>query len=266
MDTSGSPQLTRIADPGRGPGVALAAAAVFLVLAILKPWTAIPGFEAGGSPRAGAGGPNPEQAMGSGAAPQRPSASPAADAASDLERHCPQPSGWRVFAHERWSGGTVRSWKSLTPSRDASGPLDPTIPMVQVTSQQIPLLGYCAPWHGPDQPPDTAAVSVWRLVPNDRLNAPGGDTPGGDTQAQMAELLRLQRVFPGEATILGALYAPPSVAGAPPNRGPRAIESWPAGLYVFGLVDGAGFRRWWAVEVVITPPRTPTPSPTPTSG
>ncbi len=127
MDRSGSPQLTRIAGPGRGPGVALAAAAVFLVLAILKPWTAIPGFEAGGSPGTGAGGPNPDQATGSGAAPQRPSAS--ADAVSDLERHCPQPSGWRVFAHERWSGGSVRSWKSLTPARDASGPLDPTIPV-----------------------------------------------------------------------------------------------------------------------------------------
>jgi len=261
MDRSGSPQLTRIADPGRGPGVALAAAAVFLVLAILKPWTAIPGFEAGGSPGTGAGGPNPEQGTGSGAAPQRSSASPAADMASDLERHCPQPAGWRVFAHERWSGGTVRSWKSLTPARDASGPLDPTIPVVQVTSQQIPLLGYCAPWRGPDKPPDTAAVRVWRLVPNDRL-----DTPGGDTRAQTAELLRLQHVFPGEATILGALYAPPSVAGAPPNRGPRAIESWPTGLYVFGLVDGERFQRWWAVDVVVTPPRTPTLSPTPTPG
>jgi hypothetical protein len=238
--------------------MALAAAVAFLVLAILKPWTAIPGFEAGGSPGTGAGGPNPEQATGSGVAAQRPSASPGADAVSDLERHCPQPAGWRVFAHERWSGGTVRSWKSLTPARDASGPLDPTIPVVQVTSQQIPLLGYCAPWRGPDQPPDTAAVSVWRLVPNDRLAS-----RGGDTQAQMAELLRLQRVLPGEATILGALYAPPSVAGAPPNRGPRAIESWPAGLYVFGLVDGGGFQRWWTVEVVITPPRAPSPTPTP---
>jgi hypothetical protein len=257
MNTSGSPQLTRIAGPGRGPGVALAAAAAFLVLAILKPWTAVPGFEAGGSPGTGAGGPNPEQATGSGAAPQGSSASPS-DTVSDLERHCPQPAGWRVFAHERWSGGTVRSWKSLTPARDASGPLDPTIPVVQVTSQQIPLLGYCAPWRGPDQPPDTAAVSAWRLVPNDRLAS-----RGGDTQAQMAELLRLQRVLPGEATILGALYAPPSVAGAPPNRGPRAIESWPAGLYVFGLVDGGGFQRWWTVEVVITPPRAPSPTPTP---
>jgi hypothetical protein len=260
MDRSGSPQLTRIADPGRGPGVALAAAAVFLVLAILKPWTAIPGFDAGGSQGTGAGGPNPEQATRSGAAP-RSTASVAAEALSDLERHCPQPAGWRVFAHERWSGGTVRSWKSLTPARHASGPLDPTIPVVQVTSQQIPLLGYCAPWSGPDQPPDAAAVSVWRLVPNDR-----SATPGGGTQAQMPELLRLQRVFPSEATILGALYAPPSVAGAPPNRGPRAIESWPAGLYVFGLLDGAAFQRWWAVEVVVTPPRTPTLSPTPTPG
>jgi hypothetical protein len=256
MDRSGSPQLTRITGPGRGPGVALAAAAVFLVLAILKPWTAIPGFEAGGSPGTGAGGRNPEQATGSGATAERPLASPAADT-SDLERHCPQPSSWRVFAHERWAGGSVRSWKSLTPAREASGPLDPTIPMVQVTSQQIPLLGYCAPWRGPEQPPATAAVSVWRLIPNDRLDMPGGDTP-----AQTAELLRLQRVFPRDATILGALYAPPTVAGGPPIRRGRTIESWPAGLYVFGLLDGEGFQRWWAVEVVVTPPRTPTLSPT----
>jgi hypothetical protein len=240
--------------------VVLAAAAAFLVLAILKPWTAIPGFDAGGSPGTGADGLNP--GVGSGVAPQRSSASPRADVASDLERHCPQPAGWRVFAHERWSGGTVRSWKSVTPARDAAGPLDPAIPVIQVTSQQIPLLGYCAPWRGPDRPPDTATVSAWRLVPNDRLAMPSGDTPGGDSHGQMAEAFRLQRVFPGETTILGALYAPPSVTGVPPNRGPRAIESWSAGRYVFGLVDGAGFQRWWAVDIVITPPRTP-PTPAP---
>jgi hypothetical protein len=222
----------------------LVAAAVFLALAVLKPWGAIPGFDAGGSPGTGAGGP-----AGQSSAPS-PSPLPSAeDPVADLERHCPQPSGWRVFAHERWSGGVVRSWKSLMPAPVASGPLDPTIPRVPVTSRQVPLLGYCAPWHGPDRPPDGATVSVWRLT-----------AVGQDGQA--AEPVRLQRVLPDQATVLGALYAPPSRAGAlPPYGGMRAIESWPGGVYVFEIADGESFQRWWAVEIIITPARLPAASP-----
>jgi len=173
--------------------------------------------------------------------------SPSADPLADLERHCPEPSGWRVFAHERWSGGIVRSWKSLTPFTDASGPLDPTIPLIPVTSQQVPLLGYCAPWRGPDRPPSSATVTVWRVVRADGTGSP------------TAELQRLQRVLPLAATSLGALYAPPSTGGAPPVRGLRAIASWTNGTYVFELADSAGFQRWWAVQVTITPPL---PAPT----
>ncbi|HYU49065.1 MAG TPA: hypothetical protein VEO91_03920 [Candidatus Limnocylindria bacterium] len=239
MDSSGPSQLTRIAGPGRGPGVALAAAAVFLVLAILKPWGAIPGFETTGSRGVGGRG---QAAASDGAAP---SPSPTQDPLVDLERHCPQPSGWRVFAHELWSGGNVRSWKSLTPAREASGPLDPTIPLVPVTSQQVPLLGYCAPWQGPDRPPGIGTISVWRITPDGQVAVP----------------VRLQRVFPAQATVLGALYAAPSVAGAPPIRGLGAIESWPAGVYVFEMTDGEGFQRWWKVEVIITPPRPPVATP-----
>jgi hypothetical protein len=134
------------------------------------------------------------------------------------------------------------------PANVASGPLDPTIPRVQVTSRQVPLLGYCAPWLGPDRPPVGATVTVWRLTP---------DSQDGQT----AEPVRLQRVLPAQATVLGALYAPPSRAGAQPYRGVRAIESWPAGVYVFGMADGESFQRWWAVEVIITPARPPAASP-----
>lgn len=244
MDGSGSPQLTRIAGPGRGPGAALLTAAVFLALAILKPWGAIPGFETGGSPGTGAARPNPGQSSAT-----SPTPSPSAqDPATELERHCPQPSGWRVFAHERWSSGGVRSWKSVSPARAASGPLDPTIPVIPVTAQQVPLLGYCAPWRGQDRPPSAATVRVWRLT-------------AGGPDGQVAEPVRLQRVLPAQATILGALYAPPSAADAPLIRGLRTIESWPAGAYVFGMADGQGFQRWWAVEVVISAVRTPAPTP-----
>jgi hypothetical protein len=225
--------------------VALVTVAVLLVLAILKPWGAIPGFEATGSPATGAGGSYRGPAPGSGP----PSPPPTADPALDLEHHCPQPSGWLVFAHEVWSGGGVRSWKSLSPARVASGPLDPTIPRVPLTSQQVPLLGYCAPWRGPDRPSSAATVRVWRLAPD----------------GESAELLRLRAIAPRQATSLGALYAPPTAGGdgrdgPPAGRGPGASQSWPAGVYVFALLDGA-FQRWWAVEVVITPARTPVPSP-----
>jgi hypothetical protein len=142
------------------------------------------------------------------------------------------------------------------PAHAASGPLDPTIPRVPVTSRQVPLLGYCAPWHGPDRPPDGATVSVWRLTPNIWRLAPDDETSG-----PVAMLLEPRRVFPQQETILGALYAPPSLTGAPPYRGLRPIESWPAGVYVFGMADGESFERWWAVEVIITPARPPAASP-----
>src|SRR5206468_10694944 len=106
---------------------------------------------------------------------------------------------------------------------------------------------YCAPWRGPDEPPSTATITVWRLAPDDR------------TGRTAAELLRLQRALPLQATSLGALFEPPQPGngggyGPPLSRGPRAISSWPAGTYIFELADGANFQRWWGVQVTITPP------------
>lgn len=228
---------TRIAGRDRGSAIGAGLIAVFLVVALVKPWSA-PDDDPGPRPvgRADAG------------VAQTPAPTPDL---SDLRAHCQEPLGWRVYSRENWSGQAVRAWRSVEPVVLADGPLDPRIPVVQLGSG-IEALGYCSPWTGAERPPAGATVAAWRLAPTRR---------GGDP----FEALILETIDPQRPTVLGALYG--GLPGTPSGSSPGPVGAgagsdrpagWPAGRFVFRVV-GPDWERWWAVDVA--EPRLPLHAP-----
>jgi hypothetical protein len=205
-------RVTRLRPPDRLPGRAIVIAAILITVAVAKPWgsppVAVPPADRAAVGPAG-GPPTTEDVV-------RGSDDPIAE-------HCFEPSGWRVFSHERWARSTIRSWKSVVPASTARGPLDPAIPAVLVATSRVPGLGYCAPVRGVERPPPGARLTVWRI-----------ESDGAVWKVPA------RRLLPVRPTILGGLYAPSGRGGG----------SWAAGRFVFA-VRTAGYERWWAVEVVI---------------
>jgi hypothetical protein len=224
----------------RAPSIVVAAAVVLIVVAIVKPW----------------GSPSPDASpIGAPPRPASPLASPLASPALPsppsedalVAPFCLQPSGWRIFAAERWSDRDVRSWRTAEAVSTASGPTDPRIPITPVPSQWILALGYCAPVAGPDRPPADSSITVFRLADE------------GRERMQVLDLRRLQpRTRPSS---LGEVYAPPPIPGAAAGR----ASGWQDGTYVFriGGTIGEPFVRWLAVRVEILPPPDPTLSQNP---
>lgn len=232
----------RVAARDPVPVILAGALLAFLMVAVVKPWP--------DEPRSV--GPIPPPA-----APPVATASPTAGPLADLRRQCEEPLGWRVFTIEEWSEGTVRVWRGLEPSAHATGPLDPTIPVVPL-GPLTDAVGYCSPWEGSERPPADGVVTAWSV------QGPGATT---------TSLLRLVAApaAPHPANVLGALFAPPAStastsassipAASTPGRSPNAPPAgaaratpaprWPAGRYVFNL-SGPAWSRWWAVEVSAT--------------
>jgi hypothetical protein len=162
-----------------------------------------------------------------------PSATPGPPTEQDLVApFCLQPSGWRVYAAERWSDRDVRSWRSAEVTSRATRPEDIRIPVTPLASQQILLLGYCAPVSGPEKPPTDVDVSVFRLP--DRAEGP----------PIRLTLMRVQPVL--RASSLGGVYAPPDSSGP---------AEWKDGTYVFriGAPGRNAYVRWLAVRIHVTP-------------
>jgi len=261
LDSSGSrsswpdgaeppPTVTvRIARRGRQTGWLFTIIAVFIVIAVAKPW---------------AGGPRPPRPLvqGSFVLPTpTPAAFPGPPAAAEaLQLQCGEPLGWRVFTHEEFLGRTVRTWRAVEPALAAWGPLDPRVPVIQV-GPLIDALGYCSSWTRADRPPADVAVSAWRI---------GGSDRDGET----AVAVPLESLVPEWPTDLGALFSPatgnaPGRSGSATGSGSPSASpsegdsrtgneigsvrdapdvSWSLGRYVFA-VRADGFERWWAVNI-----------------
>ena len=207
---------------GRPASVVLIAAALLVAVAIVKPW----GLPARPVPVA-APQPNPTPT---------PTAPPIT-ADTLVAPFCFEPSGWRVFAAERWSDRDVRSWRSAETLAGATGPRDPRIPVTPVASQWIMSLGYCAPVAGAERPPPGASVSVYRL--------------GDEGDAQLLPLRRIQPPLRGSP--LGAVFAPPA-SERPTAAGPAS--GWQDGTYIFRIGDPGmdPLARWLGVRIDVVPP------------
>jgi hypothetical protein len=211
---TGPATLVRIGGPDRGPALIVIAIAVFVAVALIKPWPDAAG---------------PRATFGPATAP--PTAVPSVDPLAAIRLDCQDPPSWRIFTRERWPGGQLRSWRSLEPLAVASGPLDPALRAVPI-SPEIVALGYCAPWDGPERPPDDVRLHAWVL-----------DVDESDGVARpSAVALDLRSASSTLVPPLGALMAPPVVSGH------IRTDLWPSATYVFEL-DGAGFERWWAVRI-----------------
>jgi hypothetical protein len=205
----------------------------FIVGAMWKPWAPPP------QGRPLVQGPIPTAAT--------ETASGSGDPLGELREECNEPGGWRVYSHEGFLDQDVRVWRSVEPVAIASGPLDPSLPLIQVGPVNE-ALGYCAPWTGPERPPDGSIVSAWQVLPGTRRLGTAG--------TEAAVPVRLARVLPTRATVLGALYAGPG--GRPGPLDGRAA-GWATGRYVFA-VRAPGWERWWGVEVSTAGPFPSEPS------
>ena len=215
------PPLTRVARDDRSAILLVRIALVALIVLLAKPWVLLDGDPASTALI------EPRPSAAARQADDTDSGRPAFDPTRLLAHHCPEPSGWRVFSHQNWGGRNVRSWRSADVASTASGPLDPAIPWIEVRSDEIRLLGYCAPWSGTEAPPTGADVEGWVLA--------GVLDP---------RPLTLRRASLPDETSLGGLYLPPAARGG--RGGPG---EWSSGRFVFH-VAGAGFDRWWGVAVV----------------
>jgi hypothetical protein len=219
---AGAPVTVRLSSAGRGPGTVVGLIAIFVAVALIKPWA----FGGAAAPR-----PTPRMTA-------APTAAPSVDPLAALRVHCQEPAGWRIYSRERWATVTLRSWRSLDPVAVANGPLDPAIPIVPLGAQ-VDALGYCSPWGAGERPPDTARVDGWLIAAD-----------GGAGRA-VAGTIRLQPVDPSWPSTLGALYGPPV-----DRFDSNAVETigWPSGRYVFAI-RAPGYQRWWGVDVEPPPPR-----------
>lgn len=228
-----------------GPTVStvVAAIAVVLAVAIVKPWG-----EGGGGPGLLI------QATGSppAAAPSRvPGPTPDA-ARAIVSALCLEPTGWRLYATERWSDRNVRSWKSIEPVAAADGPGDPRVPFFPETSRTILTLGYCAPVTGPERPPGATTTTIYQRLADD-VATPSG-TPAWET-------ISPQRVQPAVGSSpLGGAWGPPAI-GKPGVTPAAPAAGWASGSYVFRIATGgqgaAVYVRWFGVVVEVAPPGGP---------
>jgi hypothetical protein len=228
---------TRLGGRDPAPGWIVALAVIAIAFAVLKPWA---GEAPGAAPRV-EGSPTGPPATSSEPRPER----------ADLRLHCHEPSGWRVYAHQRWKRGYIRTWSSLQPAVSATGPLDERLPVVRVPDS-VTALGYCAPWEGTERPPADAELSVWLVLESERN--------GGAVAA-----LRLVHLAPEEDTTLGGLYEPAQMGlwfGDPyaPRSPAPTPAPWPVNRYVFAL-RAEGWERWWIVRVGGQPAGNATPAP-----
>jgi hypothetical protein len=216
-------------DPGprgdRPASVVVIAAALLVAVALVKPWGSPPRLEL----------PAPAARTVPSATPTPTPAPTPVTADSLVAPFCFQPSGWRVFAAERWSDRDVRSWRSAETFAAATGPGDPRIPVTPLASQWVMTLGYCAPVAGPERPGAATSVTVFRLL--------------GDGDAEVLSLERVQPLL--RASPLGAVYAPPPMAGSTAGPG----SGWQDGTYVFRFGTSAAdpSARWLGVRIQILP-------------
>jgi hypothetical protein len=234
-----SPVAVAGGQPHLGRWVALVVIAI--ALAIAKPWA---GLE---PPAARVVVPSPT------ATPSpTPAPTPRQDTAGPLvAAFCTDPTRWLVASSEHWRGQAVRVWRALDPATSASGPDDPTIPVVPVVSEALDLLGWCAPVVGPDRPVDQAFVGTWLRV-----------------RGRAVPVHLVQALPPGDPSAFGQMYAPleavvaangaslaPGPEASPIPSAPAAV--WGPGQYVFHYQRAGGFDRWFAIDVEILPLATP---------
>lgn len=150
-----------------------------------------------------------------------------------LDPSCTQPRSWRVASIETWPGGLAQVWR-VAQAQPADGPLDPAIPVVDVSAASVEAIGWCAPVDGPNRPPAGVEASLFRLT--NGLALPVETSLRADVLSNAD----------------GQLWVPRS-------SGNRAL-SWSSGAYVIRIATAQGdWVRWLGIEVNAYGPTDPLP-------
>lgn len=264
------PRAVRVQSPfarPREPSILVAAVVVFLLVALLKPWSF---GESPSASRSSAGA-----AVASGRQPANGSPpSPRASAVRDPNTmDCLADPAEQVVILERWAGHEVRSWVAAA-DVDASGPLDDRLEPISFFSIHVIGLGICAP---NDRSGDRAAarfLGVQSIVQTDAgalavdLGQPDALTrqPGG---AELAVLYGAPdgagAASPVRSSPAGALpdaaetNAPIQAGNQPPGASSERYRSngdpasWPVGSYAIAFrfaSDGARDLRWLRIDLI----------------
>ena len=135
---------------------------------------------------------------------ERPAVVPPTDTdRAIVSEMCLEPSGWRLFASERWADRIARRWVHVVPVAGASGPADPRIPLINEPSLAVLSVGYCAPVSGPERPPSAVSTTIYRLRHGSAVRDP-----------LAWDVIRPPRVLPtlDESSLGGAWASPGSTA------------------------------------------------------
>lgn len=205
-------ELVRTGPIGRQLSLAIAAVAVLLVIAVVKPWPSE-------VPETPAASPMGVLAASSSIAP-----SPAASEADRATTTCARSDSWRIVADDVEVGLSVRTWLTAAVEYSAVSPVRSTIPVTPLVSSTVDMLSVCVPAAVVGADTTGWSGTLWRV---------GGDSTDPTGWRQVARLTPL----PGS---LGALADPLG----------EALVVWPPGPYVLEARFEGSIREAW-LELLI---------------
>jgi hypothetical protein len=258
----GDVRLARLGGPESGVRRVVLVVAVFLAIAIAKPWGWASGPDDHRTARASRADAAPSTGVPT-VPPLRLAHSVLLTSASILQSGtapvggdvaCYPSTGWRIATIDGTGVDRLRTWYSLVPGWE-SGPTDAGIPLVRVFARDLVALGFCAPTTDA-QSIAMAGIQGWHIA-------------GG--RAVPIDLARLAGSSPRDLG-LGSLFGPPpssidpltapATATGPATSG---AASWLAGRYVFLIRAGQADEEdiWFGVDVVriVDSPAGRVPSP-----
>ncbi len=219
-----------VGQAGRGPAVVGALVVGAFLLGLIRPWDLLgpsaTDVARPAGPTAAAAAQGASAATGNaltapdGTAGRGQTAPPAPSRALT----CALPTQWRSASIEDWNGRPARVWKAVAVVT-ATGPGDPAIEFEPIVAATVTAIGWCAPVDGPERPPQTLAMALYRI--RDGVPVPVG----------------YDRLEPSESDVLGELWVPKP-------RGVGNRPTWPMGRYVIELRSPSGtYARYLGLEL-----------------
>ena len=253
MGGSGRPPTTAVAV------LVLVVAAV--VLAVLKPWTALdePVPTRRPSPTASLAAVLPPTS----GSPAASSPTPVPSPRDPRAFRCLGGRHWTLVTDEAQGSRELRSWIRIDPLIGATGPDDPGIPWTRVGADAVRAIGVCLP-NAPSLPgaspvPDAAGTTIVVRRPRDSA----WPARWGWEEVPVVP-------WAGDMSVLGGAMVAPAGGGVASDEG----APWPVGGYVVEVRPGSvGPSAWFGLRIVgpsagdgavATPSSAPSSAPTST--